>query len=245
MRGQGALVVFSTLLELTFNASLQQLRPALIHCSYFARGTLGGRGGCHDAASDAQPIEQVVVTGSYIKGAVEDAALPVTVIDRDEIERRGGPAILDVIRSLSASQGTVGESNPGGVLFGTGSVGVNLRGFDSGRTLVLFNGRRLPVSPVALLGVDVNLLPLGAVERIEVLKDGAAATYGSDAIAGVVNFISRRGFEGLSLEGSYTSFEDSDGDYSTNLLWGHKTDGIRRLALRGLSTSLRAARGRS
>src|SRR5688572_6521624 len=176
------------------------------------------------ATAAEDPIEQVIVTGSYIKDAVEDAALPVTVIDRSEIERQGSPAILDVIRSLSASQGTVGESNPGGVLFGTGSVGVNLRGLDSGRTLVLFNGRRLPVSPVALLGVDVNLLPLGAVERIEVLKDGAAATYGSDAIAGVVNFISRRGFEGLSIDGSYTSIEDSDGDYSSNLLWGHKTD---------------------
>ena len=164
------------------------------------------------------------MTGSYIEGAVEDAAFPVTVIDRDDIERQGSPSILDVIRSLSASQGTVGEANPGGVLFGTGAVSVNLRGLEGGRTLVLFNGRRLPVSPVALLGVDVNLLPLGAVERIEVLKDGAAATYGSDAIAGVVNFISRRGFDGLSIDGSYTSIEDSDGDYSTNLPWGHKTD---------------------
>jgi iron complex outermembrane receptor protein len=185
---------------------------------------LSGTAAAADAPGDAQLIEQIVVTGSYIKGAVEDAALPVTVIDRDDLERQGSPAILDVIRSLSASQGTVGESNAGGVLLGTGAVSINLRGFDGGRTLVLFNGRRLPVSPVALLGVDVNLLPLGAVERIEVLKDGAAATYGSDAIAGVVNFISRRGFEGLSIDGSYTSIEDSDGDYSTNLLWGHKTD---------------------
>ena len=111
------------------------------------------------------------------------------------------------------------------MLFGTGAVSVNLRGFDGGRTLVLFNGRRLPVSPVALLGVDANLLPLGAVERIEVLKDGAAATYGSDAVAGVVNFISRRGYDGLSIDGSYTSIEDSDGDYGTNLTWGHKGDG--------------------
>lgn len=101
----------------------------------------------------------------------------MTVIDRDEIERRGSPSILEVIRSLSASQGTVGEANAGGVLFGTGAVGVNLRGFDGGRTLVLFNGGRLPVSPVALLGVNANLLPLGAVDRVEVLKDGAAATY--------------------------------------------------------------------
>jgi iron complex outermembrane recepter protein len=176
------------------------------------------------AESNEVPIEQVIVTGSYIEGAVEDAALPVTVLDREDIELQGSPAILDVMRSLSASQGTVGEANPGGVLFGTGSVNVNLRGFDSGRTLVLFNGRRLPTSPVALLGVDVNLLPLGAVERIEVLKDGAAATYGSDAIAGVVNFISRRGFEGFSVDSAYSSIEDSDGDYSTDLVWGKRGD---------------------
>jgi iron complex outermembrane recepter protein len=176
------------------------------------------------ATAAEDPIEQVIVTGSYIKGAAEDAALPVTVIDRSEIERQGSPAILDVIRSLSSSQGTVGEANAGGVLLGTGAVNVNLRGFDSGRTLVLFNGRRLPTSPVALLGVDVNLLPLGAVERIEVLKDGAAATYGSDAIAGVVNFRTRRGFEGFSVDGSDSAIEDSDGDYSTDLLWGHRGD---------------------
>ena len=176
------------------------------------------------ATAAEDPIEQVIVTGSYITGAAEEAALPVTVIDRSEIERQGSPAILDVIRSLSLSQGTVGEANPGGVLLGTGAVNVNLRGFDSGSTLVLFNGRRLPTSPVALLGVDVNLLPLGAVERIEVLKDGAAATYGSDAIAGVVNFRTRRGFEGFSVDGSYSAIEDSDGDYSTDLLWGHRGD---------------------
>ncbi len=177
-----------------------------------------------DISTDVEPIEQIVVTGSYIEGAVEDAALPVTVIDRSELELQGSPSTLDVIRSLSASQGTVGEANAGAVLLGTGAVSVNLRGLDGGRTLVLFNGRRLPVSPVALLGVDANLLPLAAVDRIEVLKDGAAATYGSDAIAGVVNFISRRGFDGLAIDGSYTSIDDSDGDYSMDLRWGHRGD---------------------
>jgi iron complex outermembrane receptor protein len=177
-----------------------------------------------DETADPDSLEQIVVTGSYIEGAVQDAALPVTVLDRDEIEAQGSPSVLDLVRSLPASQGTVGESNPGGVLLGTGAVGVNLRGLDGGRTLILLNGKRLPVSPVALLGVDVNLLPIGAVERIEVLKDGAAATYGSDAIAGVVNFISRRGYDGLSVDTSYTAIEDSDGDYGANLLWGHDSD---------------------
>lgn len=207
-------------------SSLMHIRRDLILRSSIAAAllTTAPAMAADNTPSDLAAIEQVVVTGSYIRGVAEDAALPVTVLERDDIERQGSPSILDAIRSLSASQGTVGEANAGGVLFGTGAVGVNLRGFDGGRTLVLFNGRRLPVSPVALLGVDVNLLPLGAVDRIEVLKDGAAATYGSDAIAGVVNFISRRGFEGFEIDASYTSIDDSDGDYSTNLLWGARGD---------------------
>src|SRR5688572_25694711 len=122
--------------------------------SAIAACLLAAVSGTAAAASDQESIEQVIVTGSYIKGAAEDAALPVKVIDRSELERQGSPAILDVIRSLSASQGTTGESFAGGVLFGAGTVNVNLRGFDGGRTLVLFNGRRLPISPVALQGVD-------------------------------------------------------------------------------------------
>src|SRR5688572_14069787 len=119
-----------------------------------------------DNSGSDESIDEIVVTGSYIEGVVEDAAMPVTVLGRDEIESRGSPSVLELIRSLPAAQGTVGESNPGGVFLGTGAVGVNLRGFDGGRTLVLFNGKRLPVSPVPLLGVDVNLVPIGAIERI-------------------------------------------------------------------------------
>jgi iron complex outermembrane receptor protein len=177
-----------------------------------------------DTASTAEQIGEVVVTGSYIRGTPIDAALPVTVIRAEELEKQGSPTALDFIRSLSASQGTVGESNGQGVAEGGGAVSINLRGLEAGRTLVLFNGRRLPISPVPLLGVDANLLPLAAVGRFEVLKDGAAATYGSDAIAGVVNFISKRGLDGLSLEGSYTGIEDTDGDYSTSVAWGRSTD---------------------
>jgi iron complex outermembrane receptor protein len=194
---------------------------------------------CLAAASAARAaetdvlVEEVIVTGSYIRGTVQNTALPVSVIDRAELEKQGSPAIIDVIRSLSASQGTVGESNAQQIFLGGSSTSINLRGLDGGRTLVLFNGRRLPVSPVPLIGVDVNLLPLASVERIEVLKDGAAALYGSDAVAGVVNFISRRGLEGLSLDGSYTSIDDSDGDYSTNLAWGHKWNAVDVLVAAG------------
>jgi iron complex outermembrane receptor protein len=173
---------------------------------------------------DAVLMQEVVITGSYLEGTPADAALPVTVINEDQLDARGSPALLDVLRSLSESQGTIGDSNAQAILDGGSATSVNLRGLDAGRTLVLFNGRRLPTSPVTLLGVDANLLPLSAVGRIEVLKDGAAATYGSDAIAGVVNFISKSGFDGLQIEGSYTAIEDSDGDYETNLVWGRNAE---------------------
>jgi iron complex outermembrane receptor protein len=183
--------------------------------------------------TDRETIQEVVITGSYLDGAAEDAALPVTVINEQDIEKQGSPSILDLVRSIPASQATFGESNAQQVFQGSGGVSVNLRGLDSGRTLVLFNGRRLPISPVPLLGVDLNLLPLAAVGRLEVLKDGASSTYGSDAIAGVVNFITKRGFDGLSVEGSYTNIEDSDGDYTTSLVWGRNTDNFDFLIAAG------------
>jgi len=183
--------------------------------------------------TDRETIQEVVITGSYLDGTPEDAALPVTVINEEDIEKQGSPSILDLIRSIPSSQATFGESNAQQVFQGSGGVSVNLRGLEAGRTLVLFNGRRLPLSPVPLLGVDLNLLPLAAVGRLEVLKDGASSTYGSDAIAGVVNFITKRGFDGLSIDGSYTNIEDSDGDYSANIVWGRNTDSFDFLLAAG------------
>ena len=177
-----------------------------------------------DKASDLEMVQEIVVTGSYLEGTPTDTALPVTVVNEEQIKSRGNPLLLDVLRALPESQGTIGESNSQQILDGGGSVSVNLRGLEAGRTLVLFNGRRLPTSPVTLLGVDANLLPLSAVGRVEVLRDGAAATYGSDAIAGVVNFISKAGFDGVTVDGSYTAIEDSDGDYATRFNWGRNAD---------------------
>jgi iron complex outermembrane receptor protein len=183
--------------------------------------------------TDRETIQEVVITGSYLDGTPEDAALPVVVINEEDIEKQGSPSILDLVRSIPASQSSFGESNAQQVFQGSGGVSVNLRGLEAGRTLVLFNGRRLPISPVPLLGVDLNLLPLAAVGRIEVLKDGASSTYGSDAVAGVVNFITKRGFDGLSVDGSYTNIEDTDGDYSANLVWGRNTDNFDFLLAAG------------
>lgn len=169
-----------------------------------------------------EEIEIVVVTGSYIEGAAEDAALPIDVLRAEDLAKQGSPSMVELIKTLPAVQGVVGESNQYTAGGTSGTANINLRGLGGARTLVLLNGRRVAPATVGLIGYDVNLLPMAAIGRIEVLKDGAAATYGSDAVAGVVNFITKTGFEGLSLEGSYDYIEDTDGNYTANAVYGFK-----------------------
>ncbi|WP_333587194.1 TonB-dependent receptor [Phenylobacterium sp.] len=168
-------------------------------------------------------VEEIIVTGSFIAGTPEDAALPVNVVGADELQRQGSPSTVDLIKSIPAMQGAVGESNQFGAGQTTGAGSANLRGLGAARTLVLFNGRRMSTSPGSIY-VDTNLIPTAAIGRVEVLKDGAAATYGSDAIGGVVNFITRRNFSGLEAQAGYSFIDGSDGDYNASLAYGHTGD---------------------
>ncbi|MDP3633581.1 TonB-dependent receptor [Phenylobacterium sp.] len=170
-------------------------------------------------AQDANEVAEVIVTGSYIRGTPEDAALPVDVLSAQDLQKQGSPAMVDIIKSIPGVQSVLGEANQFASQATTGSGNINLRGLGAIRTLVLMNGRRLAGSPGGS-GVDTNLLPSAAIGRIEVLKDGAAATYGSDAIGGVVNFITRTDLNGLEVTGSYTAIEGSDGDYSISANYG-------------------------
>ncbi len=183
-------------------------------------------------------IEEVVVTGSYIRGTPEDAALPVDVIDAAEMEARGAPTALDLIRAMPYVTGILGESNQFGANQGTiGTGNVNLRGLGGMRTLVLMNGRRTTYTPAeGPAGVDTNLLPMAAIGRVEVLKDGAAAIYGSDAIAGVVNFITRRDLDGLEVGAEYRAIDQSDGDWTGNVNWGWVGDRSNALISYGKQT---------
>ena len=176
------------------------------------------------AAGQASTTEvgEVVVTGSFIRGTPEDAALPVDVISQEDIERQGSPSTLELIKNLSVSSGVLGDTNQ----FDTrtqgseGSGSINLRGLGASRTLVLMNGRRMAPNPFAQGVVDTNSLPQAAIGRLEILKEGAAAVYGSDAIGGVVNFITRTNFEGLEVGGSYSLIDGSKGNYDASVLWG-------------------------
>ncbi len=174
-------------------------------------------------------VSTVTVTGSLIQGTPEDAALPVDVLSSEDLLNQGSPSALDIIKSLPVSSGVLGDTNQfdGRAQGSEGSGTVNLRGLGASRTLVLLDGRRLASNPFAFAGsgaVDTNILPLAAVGRIEVLKDGAAATYGSDAVAGVVNFITRDDFEGYEIGGDYKFVDGSDGDYTVNGIAGWDTD---------------------
>ena len=195
----------------------------LLTASAFAVAAALSAGQASAQTADTTVVEEVVVTGSFIAGTPEDAALPVNVIGNDELQKQGSPSTVDLIKSIPAMQGAVGESNQFGAGQTTGAGSANLRGLGAERTLVLFNGRRMATSPGSIY-VDTNLIPTAAIGRVEVLKDGAAATYGSDAIGGVVNFITRRNFDGLELQAGYSFIDGSDGDYNASLAFGQTTD---------------------
>ncbi|MEM1436701.1 MAG: TonB-dependent receptor plug domain-containing protein, partial [Pseudomonadota bacterium] len=172
-----------------------------------------------------EEIEQVIVTGSFIRGTPEDAALPVDVLSRSDLEDVGNPSITEMIRNMNVSSGALAETNQFDTRGGQGNEGVatvNLRGLGSARTLVLINSKRQVSTETN--GVDIKAIPSIAIGRIEVLKDGAAATYGSDAIGGVVNFITRDSFEGFELRGSFQDIDGSDGDREIAAIFGGGTD---------------------
>lgn len=178
------------------------------------------------APADAQELQEVVVTGSFIRGTPEDAALPVDVISADELERQGSPSPVELLKQMPASNGVLGDTNQfdSRAQGSEGAATVNLRGLGASRTLVLFNGRRLVNGPIGADSPDINLLPQSAIGRVEVLKEGAAATYGSDAIAGVVNFITRKNFDGLELNANYKYIDGSKGDWGGSAVWGKDFD---------------------
>jgi iron complex outermembrane receptor protein len=185
--------------------------------------TLGIASGASAQPTTGRPadVEEVIVTGSYIAGTPEDASIPVDVIGAQDLQRQGSPTTVNLVKTITAAQSSIGESNR---FLGTaaGAATVNLRGFGSARTLVLFNGQRMATSPaaIAIESVDINFIPNAAIGRIEILRDGAAATYGSDAVGGVINFITRTDLDGYEFNANYSHIKGSNGDYDISLARG-------------------------
>lgn len=166
----------------------------------FAQSTAPAQTSNPPPQEQAKQLQTITVTGSAIPRIDVETPSPVTVITATQISRSGLTTLSDVVRSISAdNSGSIPNAFANG--FAAGSSGVALRGLTVNSTLVLVDGHRLANYPVADDGersfVDLNSIPLAAVERIEVLKDGASSLYGADAIAGVVNIIMRPSFKGV------------------------------------------------
>ena len=174
-------------------------------------------------AQQAQRVEKIEVTGSNIKRVDQETVAPIEIITRDQIERTGQATVAEVLRNIpSNTGGSFGESFANS--FASGAAGISLRGLGQKTTLVLLNGRRTTgygfAQNLQESFVDLNSIPSSAVERIEILKDGASAIYGSDAIAGVVNVILRKDYRGVEISGNAGYYEGDVNDYRVNITAG-------------------------
>jgi iron complex outermembrane receptor protein len=163
----------------------------------------------------------VVVTGSLIATKPEDAPKPVEVYTTEDLEQQGSPNVTEFIRSLTASYGDdlgFGQASPD-VPQGTGFGNANLRGLGSNGTLVLMNGKNLAPWNGSY-GADVNTVPMEALAAVEVLKDGASATYGAGAVGGVINFTTRRDIDAPQITIQKQFYDGSDGYYKIDFLTG-------------------------
>ena len=165
------------------------------------------------AQEDAKTIDTVLVTGSRIMRVDTETASPVFQLEREAIDKTGALTIGDFLQDIPVVAGAATNPavNNGG---GTGAATVSLRGLGDERTLILVNGRRIVIR-------DVNAIPMSMVQAVEVLKDGASAIYGSDAVGGVVNFILKPNFDGLEARVDFGISSRQDGErQGASITWG-------------------------
>lgn len=173
-----------------------------------------------------QDEESITVVGSYIPRQVGNASSPLAIVEAEDIGAIGAGTIADITQFLTINTGAQNNSDAFTQNVSTGTSNINLRGLGVSSTLVLLNGHRQVVSgantDLGLLFVDTSsLVPMIAIDRVEVLKDGAASLYGSDAVAGVVNFVTRKDFEGFEFSAfGQTVTEDSQADFSAEGIAG-------------------------
>jgi iron complex outermembrane receptor protein len=168
-------------------------------------------------AVDTSGNETIVVTGSILRRTTTETPSPVTVLSSESLEQRGINTVSEGLQRVSANNaGTINSGWNNGSNFATGANAVSLRGLTVQSTLTIFNGLRMAPYPLADDGhrnfVDSQTIPIGIVDRIEVLRDGASSTYGADAVAGVVNIITKKEIQGIHLDGSYGVSERGDAD---------------------------------
>ncbi|WP_377159125.1 TonB-dependent receptor plug domain-containing protein [Roseateles sp. UC29_93] len=147
-------------------------------------------------AQSATQLERIEITGSAIKRSIADeGALPISIIKAEELRQSGVTSVEQIIDLLASSQSSSTGSNSIGSSTG-GAAYANLRGLGTNKTLVLLNGRRMTAFAFGATAVDLNSIPFAVIDRVEVLRDGASAVYGTDAIGGVINFITKTSYRG-------------------------------------------------
>ncbi|MDB5918745.1 MAG: TonB-dependent receptor [Massilia sp.] len=152
----------------------------------------------HSQDDQSQPMQRVEVTGSSIRRLASETSLPITTLRASDFAKQGLTTAQDVLNTIPMNQSSQGSSQSVGA--GTGGRAVaDLRGLGGDKTLVLLNGRRLANHPFFADTVDLNIIPVAALERVEVLRDGASAIYGTDAIGGVINFITKKSVKGAAV----------------------------------------------
>jgi len=181
----------------------------------------------NDNEEDVAEQGTIKVVGSRIRTTDLEGVSPVVVIGRDELEMSGHNTIQDFVRTLTISSANVGDDNNNSFANGTSSL--NLRGLGLNATLVLINGRRVAgygqAQNITSSFVDLNSIPMAAIERIELLKDGASAIYGADAVAGVMNIVLRKDYEGTEMSVGYqTDVEGDSPQKSFNVIFGGGND---------------------
>src|SRR5690606_2318187 len=188
----------------------------------------GTSSGNKDNDDQVKTLDRLTATGSRINRIEVEQALPITTVTREEIDQQGitsAEQLLMVLNvagngsdNLVSNSGIVHEDQRGN----NGVSGANLRGQGADATLVLLNGRRVATHGLKGRAVDLNAIPFAAIERVEVLRDGASAVYGTDAIGGVINFITRRDFQGAQVTGFVDVTEAGGGNiHRGSILFGH------------------------
>jgi iron complex outermembrane receptor protein len=184
----------------------------------------------HAQSDETKKVERIQVTGSHIKRTDIEGPSPITSLSAEDITKTGVTDLIGLFTKMpAAGQGTFSTQGNSSDGTGNGGSSVSLRGLGADSTLILVNGRRISVSPFAneidTAFVDINNIPLAAIKRVDILKDGASATYGSDAIAGVINIILKDDYDGLEVSTKIGDTADGGGKESnTSLLFGSSSE---------------------
>lgn len=181
-------------------------------------------------AAEKDSVERIEVTGSHIKRTDMEGPSPLTSLSAEDIANTGVTDLIGLFTKLPmAGQGTFSTQGNSSDNTSNGGSSVSLRGLGADSTLILVNGRRVSVSPFAnnidTAFVDINNIPLAAIKRVDILKDGASATYGSDAVAGVINIVLRDDVEGVEVAAKLGDTADGGGEEKNlSIVWGNSTE---------------------